>query len=170
MTQRIVDEQSLAVDVITGASITSRAVLRGAEEALKDSGLDLDALGRDVFSASSANKPADVLLKSDFKEFNLGDHRLGISQITTMDSESMLKRKDEFLAEMHKIKKDRQYDLVLLMVTDVLREGTQLLFEGDKETIHQAFNLGEIVDDTVFLPGIVSRKKQMVPALSALWG
>ena len=44
MTQRIVDEQSLAVDVITGASITSRAVLRGAEEALKDSSLDMDAL------------------------------------------------------------------------------------------------------------------------------
>ncbi len=143
---------------------------RIAERLARIAGIDLDALGRDVFSASSANKPADVLLKSDFKEFNLGDHRLGISQITTMDSESMLKRKDEFLAEMHKIKKDRQYDLVLLMVTDVLREGTQLLFEGDKETIHQAFNLGEIVDDTVFLPGIVSRKKQMVPALSALWG
>ena len=44
MTQRIVDEQSLAVDVVTGASITSRAILRGAEEALKDSGLDLEAL------------------------------------------------------------------------------------------------------------------------------
>ena len=44
MTQRIVDEQSLAVDVITGASITSRAILRGAEAALADSGLDLDAL------------------------------------------------------------------------------------------------------------------------------
>ena len=44
MTQRIVDEQSLAVDVVTGASITSRAILRGAEEALKDSGLDIEAL------------------------------------------------------------------------------------------------------------------------------
>ena len=100
---------------------------RIAERLARIAGLDLDALGRDVFSASSADKTADALLKTDFKEFHLADHKLGISQITTMDSARMIKREAEFLTEMEKLKKDREYDMVLLMITDVLREGTELV-------------------------------------------
>ena len=143
---------------------------RIAERLARIAGIDLDELGREVFSASSVNKSADVLLKTDFKEFHLGDHRLGISQITTMDSARMLEKKDDFIQEMGKMKKEKQYDMVLLMITDVLREGTELIFLGEKEVIRQAFNLSEVTAQPVFLPGVVSRKKQMVPALSALWG
>ncbi|MBQ9436993.1 MAG: inorganic pyrophosphatase, partial [Lachnospiraceae bacterium] len=96
--------------------------------------------------------------------------KLGISQITTMDSEHMLSRCDEFLGEMQKMKETKNYDMMLLMITDVLREGTELIFLGDKEIIRQAFSLNEITDHNVFLKGIVSRKKQMVPALALLWG
>ena len=56
------------------------------------------------------------------------------------------------------------------MLTDVLREGTELIFLGDEEIIRMAFGVGEIHDHHVFLPGVVSRKKQIVPALSLLWG
>ena len=143
---------------------------RIAERLARIAGIDLEELGRDVFSASSADKPADVLLKTDFKEFLLADHKLAISQITTMDSGHMLKREQEFLTEMEKMKTEKMYDMVLLMITDVLREGTALIFLGDKEVIRQAFSLNDIGASSVFLPGVVSRKKQMVPALSALWG
>ena len=60
--------------------------------------------------------------------------------------------------------------MVLLMITDVLREGTDLLFLGDGEVIQHAFDLREIRENDVFIPGLVSRKKQLVPALTALWG
>ena len=143
---------------------------RIADRLARIAGIDLEALGREVFSASSADKSASVLLKTDFKEFHLADHKLGISQITTMDSEHMLKRKDEFLQEMEKLKEEKHYDMVLLMITDVLREGTQLVFLGDKEIIRQAFGISQIGGDSVFLKGGVSRKKQMVPALALLWG
>ncbi len=143
---------------------------RIAERLARIAGIDLDALGKEVFSASNADKNAETLLKSDLKEFHIGDHRLAISQITTMDSEQMLLREDEFLAEMGKIRKDRQYDMVLLMITDVLREGTELLFTGDKEIIRQALNVSSFEGNHVFLKGMVSRKKQMVPALALLWG
>ena len=109
-------------------------------------------------------------MKTDFKEFHLADHRLGISQITTMDSAQLLARREEFLAEMEKMQKDRGYDMTLLMITDVLREGTELLLCGDEEIIKQAFGLKEITGHHVFLKGVVSRKKQMVPALALLWG
>ena len=143
---------------------------RIAERLARIAGIDLDALGREVFSASNADKSAETLLKTDFKEFHIADHKIGISQITTMDSEQMLLRADELTQEMAKLKKEKQYDMVLLMITDVLREGTELLFLGDKEIIRQAFNIGGIDGNRVFLKGVVSRKKQMVPALALLWG
>ena len=59
--------------------------------------------------------------------------------------------------------------MIILMLTDVLLEGSQILYVGDDETIHQAFN--EVPrDNHVFLPRVMSRKKQIVPMLSALWG
>ena len=143
---------------------------RMAERLAKIAGLDLDKLGQEVFSASSTGKAADVLLKTDLKEFNLGDHILMISQITTIDSPTVVSRKEELLAEMEKLKQDRKADMVLLMITDVLREGTELLFIGDGEIIKQALDLRDIGKDHVFIPGLVSRKKQLVPALTALWG
>ena len=87
-----------------------------------------------------------------------------------MDSEHMIEREEEFLAEMDKLKTSRGYDMVLLMITDVLREGTELVFVGDKEILRQAFNVNNIEGNRLFLKGVVSRKKQMVPALSLLWG
>ena len=143
---------------------------RMAERLAKAAGLDLEKLGQEVFSASSAEKTADVLLGTDLKEFNLSDHYVIISQITTMDSASLAARKDELLAEMAKIRQERKADMVLLMITDVLREGTELLFLGDGEIIRQAFELREISGNHTFIPGLVSRKKQLVPALTQLWG
>ena len=81
----------------------------------------------------------------------------------------MLERKDEFLALMQKTALERGFDLVVLMLTDVLMEGTQLVYIGDDEIIRQAFNVTP-KDNTVFLPRVMSRKKQVIPMLSALWG
>ncbi len=87
-----------------------------------------------------------------------------------MDSRAMKSRQDELLAEMKTLKEDKKADMILLMITDVLREGTDLLFVGDQEIIRQAFSLREVEGNHIFIPGLVSRKKQMVPALAQLWG
>ena len=65
---------------------------------------------------------------------------------------------------------EKHYDMVLLMITDVLKEGTELIYIGDREIIRQAFGLKDAGESRVFLPGVVSRKKQVVPALAVLWG
>ncbi len=143
---------------------------RMAERLAKIAGLDLDKLGQEVFSATTSEKAADALLRTDLKEFSLSDHFVIISQITTMDSGSLVSRKEELLAEMDRILKDRKADLVALMITDVLREGTDLLFLGDGEAVRQAFELQDNKENHAFIPGLVSRKKQMVPALTQLWG
>jgi len=70
---------------------------------------------------------------------------------------------------MTRMQRRHGYDLVMLMLTDVLLEGTQLLYLGNDDTIRHAFSV-EPKDNTVFLPGVMSRKKQVIPMLTSLWG
>jgi len=144
---------------------------RIAERLARIAGIDLEQLGKEIFSqGTSADKTVEELLATDFKEFHIAGHALGIGQITCLDVENVLTRLPELLPAMEKMKRDRGYDMQLLMLTDVLREGTELIFLGDDDVIRMAFNVSEAHGNHVFLPGVVSRKKQIVPALSLLWG
>ena len=133
-------------------------------------GVSLDQLGRDIFAASEPeDKPVSELLFGDFKEFHIAGHDFGIGQITCVDSDRQLQRKEEFLKLMEQTKEERSYSLVMLMLTDVLLEGTKILYIGDEDLVEQAFNV-KLKDHEAFLPKVMSRKKQVVPMLSALWG
>ena len=141
-----------------------------AERMARIANVSLEELGQKIFSASwSDDKTAKELLFADFKDFHIAGHNLGVGQITCVNSMHILQRKDAFLEEMKKTMRERQYDLMLLMLTDVLREGTQLIYVGDEDTIRMAFS-SEARNNEVFLPKVMSRKKQIIPALSAMWG
>ncbi len=142
---------------------------RTAERMARIANVSLDELGKEIFSASMGGKSAEDLLLSDYKEFHIAGHDLAVAQITCVDSPNMLERKEEFLELMAKIAKEKDFSMVILMLTDVLREGTQLIYIGNDETIQQAFSV-QPKENTVFLPKIMSRKKQVIPMLSALWG
>ena len=143
--------------------------VKTAERMARIANVSLEELGREIFSASVGAKTAEELLTTDYKEFHIAGHELAVSQITCMDSPQMLERRDEFLKLMKKMAKQKKLDLVILMLTDVLLEGTQLIYVGSDEVIEQAFNVHP-KENTVFLPRIMSRKKQIIPMLSALWG
>ena len=147
---------------------TSRDI-RMAERMARIANISLDELGKRIFSASTGNKSAKELLLSDYKEFHIAGHDLAVAQITCVDSPQMLQRKDEFLKLMEQKKQKENLDLMILMLTDVLLEGTQIIYVGDDETIQQAFSVTP-KDSTAFLPKVMSRKKQVIPMLSALWG
>ena len=142
---------------------------RTAERMARIANVSLDELGREIFSASLDSKTVQDLLLSDYKEFHIAGHDLAVSQITCVDSPKMLERKDEFLAEMRVLAAQKGFSMIILMLTDVLREGTQIIYLGDDEIIQQAFNITP-KDNTLFLPHVMSRKKQVIPMLSALWG
>ena len=147
---------------------TARDV-KTAERMARIANVSLDALGKSIFSASTEGKSARDLLFTDYKEFHIAGHDLAVAQITCVESANMLERKDEFLKLMKKTAKDNELSMVILMLTDVLMEGTQIVYIGDHDTIQQAFNVVP-KENTAFLPGIMSRKKQVIPMLSALWG
>ena len=132
--------------------------------------VSLEDLGKAIFSATCGDdKTVEAMINTDYKEFHIAGHDLAVSQITCMDSDRLLKRKDEFLSVMGTILENRGLDNVVMMITDVLLEGTYLLFTGDEDNIREAFNIkGE--ENCAFLPKVMSRKKQIIPTLSAVWG
>ena len=132
--------------------------------------VSLEEVGKAIFSATSGDdKSVEDMLQTDYKEFHIAGHDLAVSQITCMDSDRLLQRQDSFLTAMEDIRKKKGFHTVVLMITDVLKEGTHLLFVGDEDTIRQAFNI-RTSEPAPFLPKIMSRKKQVIPMLSALWG
>ena len=143
--------------------------IRTAERMARIANVSLEELGREIFSASLEHRTAEDLLYADYKEFHIAGHDLAVAQVTCVDSPLMLERKDEFLSLMKQSAEKKNLSMMILMLTDVLKEGTQLIYVGDDEIIHQAFGLSP-KDSTLFLPGIMSRKKQVIPMLSALWG
>ena len=143
--------------------------VRTAQRMARIANVSLEELGRDLFSVSSEHRTAQELLMTDYKEFHIAGHSLAVSQITCVDCEPILCRRAELMDLMGGLTRERAFDLVMLMVTDVLREGTHLMYVGPDEIVEQAFHVMPR-EQGVFLPGIMSRKKQLIPMLSALWG
>lgn len=143
--------------------------IRTAERMARIADISLEDLGKKIFSASIEGKTAKELLFTDYKEFHIAGHDLAVAQVTCVDSASMLSRKEELLTEMKAAAKKKGVSLIILMLTDVLLEGTQLLYIGNEDVISQAFGVTP-KDNEVFLPKVMSRKKQIIPSLSALWG
>ena len=133
--------------------------------------IKLEDLGKAIFSATCGDdKTTLAMLNTDYKEFHIAGHDLAVSQITCMDSDRLLERKAEFLYEMERIRLKQGLDSVVLMLTDVLLEGTYLIFVGDEDNIRSAFGIKETDENISFQPKLMSRKKQVIPMLSALWG
>ena len=140
-----------------------------AERMARIAGVSLEELGREIFSSSRDSRSIGELLASDFKEFHIAGHSFAVAQITSVDTTDLCARREEFLLAMSDLALEKNYDMLLLMLTDVLQDGTWLLFVGDEEDIRNAFS-AQPRDGAVFLPHVMSRKKQIIPSLSALWG
>ena len=143
--------------------------IKAAQRMARIASISLEELGKLIFSTSISHKSPEEMFFTDYKEFHIAGHPLAVAQVTCMDSPKVLERKEELLELMRKLRKDKRMSMVILMITDVLLEGTQLLYVGNDETIQQAFSVIPR-ENTAFLPRIMSRKKQIIPMLSALWG
>lgn len=118
-------------------------------------------------SASLEGMSPQTILEYDFKDYVFNKYKIGIGQINSSDSEAFGKVKDELLALMRSVKENRGYRLILLMVTDIINEGSEILFVGDDGAlIEKAFNI-KGNEGYAFLKGVVSRKKQIIPILSS---
>ncbi|USS91077.1 manganese-dependent inorganic pyrophosphatase [Fructilactobacillus carniphilus] len=112
-------------------------------------------------------KSAEELIDSDAKSFTLGGKNVRIDQINVVDLEDVNKRLSEIKQAMEVEAQSENYDLFLVLVTNVLTSNSELITVGEpKDVVAQAFNNQFDENDVMNLPGVVSRKKQVVPPLT----
>ena len=140
-----------------------------AQRMARIANISLDSLGKLIFSTSISKKSSNEMLTQDYKEFHIAGHPVAVSQVTCMDSPAILERKGEILELMKKHQQEKKLTMMIFMITDVLLEGSHIIYVGNDETIQHAFTVMP-KDNTAFLPHVMSRKKQIVPMLTAIWG
>ncbi|MGL5767030.1 MAG: putative manganese-dependent inorganic diphosphatase, partial [Sarcina sp.] len=131
-------------------------------------GVQVEEFGTALLKAGTSLKGKTVaqIFNQDYKPFNMGDVKVGIAQVNTMDIDGFMPLKEEMLTYMNKKNGIDGLDVSMILLTDVLNEGSQILVAGDRfDLVEKAFNI-KLEDSTAFLPGVLSRKKQVVPPLT----
>lgn len=127
--------------------------------------LEMDPMefGMEVFSFRGADDdmPIDELVSADSKEFALGDGTVLIAQHETTNLKAVMEREGEMRSYMDELLRNHGYEFVLLMVTDIIAEGSQFLVAGNHRIVDRAFDIESDAEGGVWMPGVLSRKKQV---------
>ncbi|HRM73986.1 MAG TPA: manganese-dependent inorganic pyrophosphatase [Paracoccus sp. (in: a-proteobacteria)] len=140
-----------------------------AEKLARDLGLSIPDYAAEMFAAKSdvSAFSEEALLRMDSKEYELGGKQLRVSVLETTAPQVLLDRKAALIAAMPGVAAADGADEVLLFIVDILNEQATLLVPNDfvKQVAEKSFNAA-VSGDAVVLPGIMSRKKQIIPALA----
>ena len=125
-------------------------------------GVDHMQFGLELFRCrgGEASMPVEKLVGADAKEFQVGDAVCLIAQRETVDLQTVLDREEEIREHLRHLVADRGYEFALLMVTDIIAEGSQFISEGNKRIVERAFNIS-CENGSTWMPGVLSRKKQV---------
>ena len=128
--------------------------------------VDIDTYGTEMLKAASSivGKSVEELIKMDFKSFVVGSKNLGIGQIMTMDFDTVKEKIDEFVNKLNEMA-NTNYSNVVIFVTDIIKNGSYVIYdEKSEDIIADSFGIKNI-HQGVFLPKLVSRKKQILPSI-----
>ena len=128
---------------------------------------DIEALGMELFTAKSAVKGYSMrdLIFRDFKDFNMSGKKVGVGQLEIVSLSLVEDIQDELQAELARVRSEEGRHTAMLLLTDIMKEGSLLLVESeDGSIVARAFGKGG-EEAPHWLPGVMSRKKQVVPAL-----
>ena len=133
-------------------------------------GVDPVEFGMTIFKCrrNPAEIPVEQIIGADAKEFPLDDgSTVFIAQFETVDLQAVMNREEEIREAMRKVVADKSYKFMLLLATDILAEGSNFICEGDTELVNRVFNI-DVSGKAVWMPGVLSRKKQVAaPILAA---
>jgi len=128
---------------------------------------DPKEVGMDMFKVKSAvdGTPARDLVLRDFKDFNMNGNLVGIGQLEVIDLAIFDDMKADLEADIAKLKIEGGRHTVLLLLTDIMKEGSEMLVVSDNADLTEKAYGKASVDGKVWLDGVLSRKKQVVPPL-----
>jgi manganese-dependent inorganic pyrophosphatase len=145
------------------ATDTDREMAEWLAEVLE---IDHVEFAMDMFRARSSLVAfsAERAVTHDLKEYRVGDKQIAVGQIETVDLDDVLRHRADLVDYMETMVRLRGYDVALLMVTDVVREGSELLVVGKRRLVEKAFGVS-FETGSAWFDGMLSRKKQVAPRL-----
>lgn len=156
-------------DTLMFRSPTCTPADEAAAKALaKIAGVQVQELAASMFEAGSdfSSKTTEEIFYQDFKTFVAGDVSFGVAQVSAVSDRQLSGIKEALKAYLPSALEDKSLRMCFVMLTDILNEATELLYtgKGAKETVMRAFP-EHFTGDSFWLPGVVSRKKQLIPAM-----
>ncbi|MBD3248136.1 manganese-dependent inorganic pyrophosphatase [Candidatus Falkowbacteria bacterium] len=163
---------AVLVDTVITKSPTSTDMDKQMIEKLSEIAeiADWHEFGMEIFKVRSSLEGLAIskIIENDAKEFDLKSGKFFINQLETADLESVKEKESEIMEEMKKLKDEKSYHTVITFITDIINEGSKFLVAtDDKEKMEKA--LGKSLDEDVYLEGVMSRKKQVIPMLSEIF-
>lgn len=155
-------------DTLMFRSPTCTANDREAAENLAEiAEIQIEPFAREMFRAGSnlLNKSTEEVFFQDFKKFIAGEIGFGVGQISSFDEEELEMLKEKLIPFMKKQCGKNGINMVFYMLTNILEENTKLLYygQGSEKLVQESFDTSS-QGDFFLLPGVVSRKKQLIPA------
>ena len=147
------------------ATYTDKMIL---ERLSRIAGIDVEKFADEMFKAGTTltGRTPQELLKQDFKIFTINDEKIGISQVYTMDAASLNDIRADLIDLMEERAEQAEYSAFILVLTDILNESSEMIVVGDyKDIVADAFD-SRLVNNSFYAPGVLSRKKQVVPPLA----
>lgn len=130
-------------------------------------GIDIDEYSNEMFKAGTnfEGKTLEEIIQGDMKTYDVNGKKIAISQVITLNSEDILNKKEKYVETLNSMKNNRGYDIMLLCVTDIIKDGSYIFFdEKSVNLISTAFSLDKI-QQGYFYEHCLSRKKQLVPLI-----
>jgi manganese-dependent inorganic pyrophosphatase len=140
---------------------------RIAKELENQCGTDSMDWGKKLYAQSNqiSSQSDEEVISDDLKEYVSGETTFAISQVETVDLASFIERRKSLVETMEIMCERKGYALMCLMITNIFEDGTEMIVAGRKSSlIEQAFK-HEHVNGGIFLQGVLSRKKQVVPVI-----
>lgn len=129
--------------------------------------INIEEYSTKMFKAGTSlkGKTIDEIIQGDIKIYELNNKRVAISQVITLNSEDIIDKKESYIKELNKIKENGNYEIVLMCVTDMIKDGSFIFFNNSSEDqVASAFGFEEI-EQGYFFSKCLSRKKQLVPVI-----
>jgi len=141
-----------------------------AKKLAEIAGVDIQGFAMEMFKAGTSlvGKTVDEIFNQDFKKFSFDNLQVGVAQVNSMDIEGFLPYKKDMLDYMNKFAEDNNLEFTLLLLTDIINANSEIFVGGPRpELVEKAFNV-QLTECQGTLAGVISRKKQVVPAITAV--